>query len=243
MFQLPNRIILQHSGLDTFFFLRYIHTLLTIFTSLSVVVIPSLVPLNLLGGNDAAGQTQGLDRYSWANIGPDHTAFYWAHLVMALLVVVFICYTIYVELLFYAHVRNFYLASPAHRLLEAANTILVTDIPKKDLPLLEDVYSIFPGGVHSVWINRDLSALSKKIQGRKKLIATLEAAETNLITSANKSLRQRDSHEPTRSSEVDTEKKGPLWKHYLEEKDRGHMYVPRQGCTWMPAIPFHQKEG
>jgi len=76
MFQLPDRIILQHSGLDAFFFLRDIRTLLTIFTSLSVVVIPCLVPLNLLGGNDAAGGTRGLDRYSWANIGLDHTAFY-----------------------------------------------------------------------------------------------------------------------------------------------------------------------
>ncbi len=163
MFQLPDRIILQHSGLDAFFFLRYIRTLLAIFTSLSIVVILCLIPLNLLGGNDAAGVTRGLDRYSWANIGLDHTAFYWAHLAMALLVIVFIYYTIYVELLFYVYVRNSYLVSPAHRLLEAANTILVTDIPEKDLAVLEDIYGLFPGGIHSVWINRDLSALSEKI--------------------------------------------------------------------------------
>ena len=207
IFQLPDRIILQHSGLDAFFFLRYIRTLLTIFTSLSVVVIPCLVPLNLLGGNDAAGGTHGLNRYSWANIGLDHTAFYWTHLAMALLVIVFICYTIYVELLFFVHVRNFYLASPAHRRLEAANTILVTDIPEGDLPVLEDVYGIFPGGIHSVWINRDLSTLSKKIQERKKLVTTLEAAETSLITSATKSFRQRNSHELAQSSGADTERK------------------------------------
>ena len=76
MFQLLDRIILQHSGLDAFFFLRYIRTLLTIFTSISVIVISSLVPLNLLDDNDAAGRIQGLDRYSWANVELDHTAFY-----------------------------------------------------------------------------------------------------------------------------------------------------------------------
>ncbi len=157
---------------------------------------------------------------------------------MALLVIVFICYTIYVELLFFVHVRNLYLASPAHRRLEAANTILVTDIPEGDLPVLEDVYGIFPGGIHSVWINRDLSTLSKKIQERKKLVITLEAAETSLITSATKSFRQRNSHELARSSGVDTEKEGPLWKRYLKEKDRDHMYIPRQGCTWIPIIPL-----
>ena len=150
MFQLPDRIILQHSGLDAFFFLRYIRTLLTIFTSLSVVILLCLIPLNLLDGNDVTGGTQGLDRYSWANIGLDHTAFYWAYLLMALLVIVFICYTIYVELLFYVHVRNSYLVSPAHRLSEVANTILVTDIPEEDLQGLENVYDIFPGRVHSV---------------------------------------------------------------------------------------------
>ena len=101
------------------------------------------------------------------------------------------------ELLFYVHVRNSYLASPAHRLLEAANTILVTDIPEKDLSVLEDVYGIFPGGVYSVWINRDLSALSKKIQERKTLVTTLEAAETSLIISVTKSFRQRNNHELT----------------------------------------------
>ncbi len=69
---------------------------------------------------------------------------------MALLVIVFICYNIYVELPFFIHVRNLYLASPAHRRLKAANTILVTDIPEGDLPVLEDVYGIFPGGIHSV---------------------------------------------------------------------------------------------
>ncbi len=64
--------------------------------------------------------------------------------------IIFIYYTIYVELLFYVHVRNLYLVLPTYRLLEAANTILVTDIPEEDLPVLEDVYGIFPGGVHSV---------------------------------------------------------------------------------------------
>ena len=62
----------------------------------------------------------------------------------------FIYYTIYVELLFYVYVRNLYLVSPTHHLLEAVNTILVTDIPEEDLPILEDVYGIFPGGVYSV---------------------------------------------------------------------------------------------
>jgi hypothetical protein len=137
-------------GLDAFFFLRYIRTLLTIFTNLSIVIISCLVPLNLLGGNDVASGIQGLDKYSWANIGLDHIAFYWAHLLIILLVIVFIYYTIYVELLFYVHVRNLYLILLAHRLLEIINTILVINILEEDLLILENVYDIFLDKVHFV---------------------------------------------------------------------------------------------
>ncbi len=139
MFQLLDRIILKHSDLDAFFFLWYIRTLLTIFISLSIIIISSLVSLNLINDNDAADWTQDLDRYSWMNVELNHTAFYWAHLMMILIVIMFICYIIYVKLLFYVHVRNSYLASSAHRLLKIVNTILMINIFKKDLSILENV--------------------------------------------------------------------------------------------------------
>ncbi len=57
--------------------------------------------------------------------------------------IVFICYIIYVKLLFYVHVRNSYLALFAHRLLKIVNTILVINIFEKDLSILKNVYNIF----------------------------------------------------------------------------------------------------
>lgn len=234
-------IILQNSGLDAFFFLRYIYILFTIFAGLSVIVVPSLIPLNSLGGRNTVGENQALDRLSWANVGLNQTGFYWVHLVMALVVIVFVCHTIYVELVFYIQVRNSYLTSPEHRLSKAANTILVTDIPEKDLPVLEDLYSIFPGGVRSIWINRDLSALSRKMQARRKLVITLEVAETRLIRSAVASFRQGKSPELAQLGELNTKDEKPLWKRYLGEKDRDHMYIPINGWTWMPAVPFMGK--
>ena len=238
IFQTPDRIILQHSGLDAFFFLRYIRTLFKIFTSLLVVVVPSLIPVNFKGGNDAAGEVHGLDRFSWVNIGFNHTRFYWAHLAMALAEIVFICRTIYVELVFYVHVCKSYLKSPGHCLLQSANTILMTDISEKDLPVLEDLYSIFPGGVRSIWVNRDLSLLSKKMQERRKLITALEAAETTLLRSAVASYCQRRNHRFAPSAKDDSKEGGLLWKCYLDEKDRDCMYLPVNGWTWMPSIPF-----
>lgn len=69
---------------------------------------------------------------------------------MILIVIVFIYYIIYVKLLFYVHVRNSYLASSAHRLLKISNTILMINIPEKDLSILENVYNIFLNEIHFV---------------------------------------------------------------------------------------------
>lgn len=83
--------------------------------------------------------------------------------MMILLVIVFIYYIIYVKLLFYVHVRHAYLTSFEHRRLKIINIILVIDISKKDLSRLKILYSIFFNEVRFVWINRDLSTLSKKM--------------------------------------------------------------------------------
>lgn len=112
MVQTLDRVILQKSGLDAYFFLRYLRTLLRIFIALSLIVIPTLVPLNLIHGKNAPGGVQGLDRLSWANVGLAYTSFYWAHLIMAIMVSTFVCYTIYIELTEYIRIRQAYLASP-----------------------------------------------------------------------------------------------------------------------------------
>jgi len=231
-------MILQRCGLDAFFFLRYFQTLCKIFTSLLLIVVPSLVPLNSLGGNGAFGEVQGLDRLSWVNIRSNNTRFYWAHLVMALFVIAFVCHTIYEELLFYIEIRNCYLTSPGHRLLESASTVLVMDIPENELSALQDLYSMFPGGVRCVWINRDFSVLSRKIQEREKYVIALEAAETRLIKSATTSFLQRRNRKSALPERLSTKCERPLWERYLEENDRDHQYLPIYGWSWMSAIPF-----
>ena len=104
VFQTSDRVILQKSGLDAFFFLRYLRTLLKIFVPLSSIIVPILIPLNLVHGKNASGGVQGLDRLSWANVGLAHTSFYWAPLVMALSVARFVCHTLYTELVEYTRI-------------------------------------------------------------------------------------------------------------------------------------------
>jgi len=204
LLQVPESVVLQQSGLDAFFFLRYINTLFKIFLHLSLIVVPVFVPLNSLGGNNAAHGVDGLDRLSWANVNSDHASFYWAHLLMTFFVIWYVCYIVYKELLFYVEVRNCFLASPEHEHLESATTILVTDIPDENLHTLRELYSIFPGGVRSIKINGDISALSKKILRRQKLICAYEAAVIKSMKSATYSCSQRyiDNYSSSRNMAV-----------------------------------------
>lgn len=179
IFQVSDNVILEKSGLDAYFFLRYILILTKLFLGFVLVVIPVLIPLNALGGDNTSGP--GLDRLNWTNIGHRHTHFYWAHFFMCFLVVIYTCQLIHKEILFYVRVRNYYFLFPAHRRSESANTVLITDIPDKDLTALKETYEVFPGGVRAIWINRNLTIFLEKIKKRQNLITTLEAAETRLI--------------------------------------------------------------
>ena len=164
---------------------------------------------------------------------------------MALSVIIFVCHIIYVKLLEYIRVRQAYLTSPQHRLQAFANTILVTDVPKRFLfiPALINLYSNFPGEIRTIWINRDLTKLSRKVQERRNIVSTLEVAETKLMRLAMKSSEARSDHELTKAEEgntshPDVESKEPLWKRYLGKKDREYMRLPIFSQTWMPSIPF-----
>lgn len=69
---------------------------------------------------------------------------------MILFIIAFICYIIYEKLLFYIEIRNCYLTSFKHRLLEFASTILVINIFKNELSALKDLYSMFSEKVRYV---------------------------------------------------------------------------------------------
>ena len=74
--------------------------LLKIFIPLGLVILPVLIPLNKVGGRDQNPighhtknvthySVTGLDQLAWGNVKPENTARYWAHLVLAVLVIVF----------------------------------------------------------------------------------------------------------------------------------------------------------
>ncbi|KEF53133.1 uncharacterized protein A1O9_11041 [Exophiala aquamarina CBS 119918] len=187
-----NSDFVQKCGLDAYFFLRYLRTLLKIFVPGALVILPILIPLNLVDGRGArfalgqqenASNVTGLDQLAWGNVAPDHTGRYWAHWLLALALVVWVCYVSFDELRGYIRMRQAYMTSPQHRLRASATTVLVSSIPQKwcTVEALDGLFDVFPGGLRNIWINRNFDELNEKIKKRDKLASTLESAESELI--------------------------------------------------------------
>lgn len=255
IFKLSDSDIIAKYGLDAYLFLRYLKTLLRIFFPLALVIVPVLIPINLLDGRGRRGGVGGLDQLSWTNISPEHTNRYWAHLVLAVVVVLWVCHVFQIELRKFIRLRQEHLISPEHSGGPSGTTNLVTDIPKELLTIgaLEALYSAYPGGVQSVFINRDFTTLARKVRTRDRLVLMLEAAETRLIQNAQSSHRKRQKEAAKRKgfAEANTGFNGtefkagpgdPVWKKYLTRADRETLRLPNFRVAWFPSLPFLGKQ-
>ena len=155
VFETATSDFISKSGLDAYFFLRYLLMLLKTFTIVALAIIPVLIPINFIGGRGGK-KVQGLDRLAWSNVAPNHTGRYWAHLLLALSLILVFCCMFYDEMRKYIRMRQAYLTSPQHRLKASATTVLVSAIPNRWLTIqqLVELYDAFPGGIRNVWINR-----------------------------------------------------------------------------------------
>lgn len=186
-----NSEFVQKCGLDAYFFLRYLRTLLKIFIPAAFVILPVLLTLNAVGGRGEAwaldhapqANVTGLNQLAWGNVQPAKFRRYWGHWLMALLFVIWICYVVFDELKNYIRMRQAYITSPQHRLRASATTVLVSSIPPKwcTVDALDGLYDVFPGGLRNIWINRNFDELSEKVKLRDKIAAKLESAETDLV--------------------------------------------------------------
>lgn len=210
LMRFKDREIMKKCGLDAYFFLRYLQTLLIIFIPMALVIIPILVPINYHGGRsqdfDAnlngtksnQANITGLDTLAWGNVSPAKTNRYWAHLVLAVCVILWVCGVFFAELKVFVKIRQDWLTTAEHRLRASATTVLVSAIPDKWLTeeALSGLFDVFPGGLRNIWLTRDFTALLEKINKRDKIHKQLEGAQTELIRMAKKSqLKKREAEE------------------------------------------------
>ena len=177
--------------------------------------------------------------------------------------VVATCYLLYHELNAFVRIRQESLTSDEHKNTVRATTILVTTVPKNFLNVqtLRQVFSVFPGGVKNVFLNRDCSELLEKIEERDKIAKLLESAETELVLKANKAKRKakakkekeiekrqrsNDASEPqlTQNHDDDVSERVTegeyLVDKYVPKKKRPTYRIPL--ASWMPSLPLIGKK-
>jgi hypothetical protein len=192
VFTISDRDLIRVAGVDGFLFLEYLQLLLRIFIPMAIVILPILLPINRVGDVDGVS---GLDSFSWPNVAvPKKVNRLWAHLVLAVCVVCWVCYNFYAALRKFVRLRQSILTMPEHRIRASATTILVQSIPRKWLTVaaLDALYDVFPGGLKDIWINRDYDDLQDKVTRRIKIARALESAETKLIIDCNKKHKEME---------------------------------------------------
>ena len=200
--------VLQKAGMDAYFFLRYLRMCLKTFVAMALIIMPILIPLNVIDGKstNSIGGTRynvtGLDTLAWSNVSPERTNRYWAHLVLAVCVVIWVCFIFHNELMHYILKRHEFLSSRSHRLKASSTTIFIADIPRelRTVEALTELYGDFPGGIRRVWLNHDIKPLTDKAKARKRFKTLLENAETNLLRKAIKQHRHEQKRVTNQSS-------------------------------------------
>ncbi|ORY87096.1 hypothetical protein BCR37DRAFT_376481 [Protomyces lactucae-debilis] len=200
---LHKKRIIEKSGMDAYYFIRFIGMVLVIFAPALLLTWPILLPLNRVGGigsNPPSDITpvKGLDQYSFSNVDRSNTDRYWAHLVLAWLFVIWICIVVTYELHHFVRTRQNWLLSPKHRQKASATTILVTGIPKHllDTKSLRELFSPLPGGVKNIWLNRKFAGLLNTINQRDAISRRLEGAVVMLQQRAHKKQSTQDLQRP-----------------------------------------------
>lgn len=228
---IPDPELKHASGFQNYLFDRYLQTVLKFFIVLGLVLLPVLLPLNVVDGRNELGGVRGLDRLSYSNIGLSHTGRYWVHLILATFVIILVCHTIQSELLVYARLQSRFGWDGCK-----GSCLLLTSTSAKQLSAntIKRRFRSICGGVHGVTINRDLSSLRTKLCRRDALIRKLEAAETTLIVRANhqrKVLQRLEGNDPD-----DDSTSLPPWMKYLHHDDRPFLRLPLS--PWLPVIPL-----
>lgn len=220
------------SGFDNYLFDRYLHTITRIFVVLGLFIIPILLPLNVIAGSGQLGGVRGLDILSFSNVSPLHTERYWAHLLLALGAILFVCLTLQREIQDYARLSKMLLATTLEDLHGRSSLLLVSD-SKDPLPskVIRTLFRDTAGGVCNMTANRDYSALRTKLREPESCVERLEAAVTRFIIRLNrrglagKVIEQRGK----------SEQGMPLWTSY-HRQDRPSMRLATR--PWLPPLPL-----
>ncbi|PCH35282.1 DUF221-domain-containing protein [Wolfiporia cocos MD-104 SS10] len=191
IFKADYRAIKDVNGLDAYFFVRYLRTMVRVLVPIWFISWVILLPVDSVG--TTSGQSDSLTQFEFGNIGKDQQSRLWAHLVLAWVFTIWIWWNIRHEMSHFVKIRQRWLMSCETSSSAQANTVLVTGVPQRYLSeaALRRLFAHLPGGVAKVWVNRDLKEMPELYERRVNACKMLESAETSLLHTAIKLRNKR----------------------------------------------------
>lgn len=173
-------------------------------------------------GAKSGGTNTGFDLFTLANVGKSRQQQkrYAAALLVQWIATLWILYIIQSHVNRFVKLRHDFLMSSEHSKTPQAKSILITGVPDDFLceKKLAALYSLMPGGVAKVWVNRNLKNLPDLCSERKQLCNRLEKAECELIRLAHRRVQKGK----VRDIRMESDAEIPLdvADHYVARKER-----------------------
>ena len=174
----PESFIIQQTGIDGYFFSRFLFGIAGICFVGCCILWPILFPVNATNGHGK----KGFDILSYANVKNEYRNF--AHVFLSWLFFGVVIFIIYRELVYYVTFKHAAQSTPLYDSLLSSRTLLLTEIP-------ESMYNeaglrdYFPTATN-IWFARDYEELQEKVKERTKLTGKYEGALNLTLTKAQK---------------------------------------------------------
>ncbi|KAJ1798273.1 phosphate metabolism protein 7 [Coemansia sp. RSA 2399] len=184
----PDEKIIERVGLDTYMFLRYMRSMFVMFVVLSLLSVVTILPVNITGG----GGAKGMAVLTMGNVDPASKKL-WVHIVFFMVFVAWVMWNIFGEFKVYTRLRVWWLTNPKHASKVGASTIMVSTLPQtliEDDDRINSVFSLFPGGVRQVIVNRNCSELEDIVEERDSLALKLESTLTSYAVKCEKAFNK-----------------------------------------------------
>ncbi|SCV73533.1 BQ2448_7459 [Microbotryum intermedium] len=215
----PTDMILRSQGPDTYFFMRFIRLAVMIFAPFFIITWVILMPIAGTGSARASGALalgRQLNRFTYGNIAPTQQLRLIAYFLVAILLTSYTLYLIDQEYRHYKQVRQEWLASPARANLDAARTVVISNVPEK-YRSREGVQELVGemGEITNIWLSRIIGKMEDIYDERNKETAKLENAEGSVLALAAKNKRKNKLPEASKAADVESDS---LIGQYISKK-------------------------
>lgn len=209
----PDEEVIRHNGLDAYLFVRFQKLMVIFFFPVAILTWIILLPIYGTG----SGGNQGMNKFTFGNIGPNQQPRLAAPLILAVIMTLFLLFIIRKEWLSFIEKRREFLMSKGWATKPQSKTVLLSGIPKdmQSEDALRKFCSRLEGGVAKIWMARNVDDMSDLYKRQLKAAQKLEKADTKVIKLALKRVKKAKVSE---QGDGTLEKEGHLGSRFIPEK-------------------------